>query len=63
MFDVLPKKKSFYRKTNHDEPYSFPRTTLINLCLLSILRLTEFELFRFMYFYFVICINIRCLAI
>ena len=44
MFDVLPKKKSFYRKTNHDEPYSFPRTTLINLCLLSILRLTEFEL-------------------
>ena len=32
MFDVLPKKKCFY-KTNHDEPHSFPRTTLINLCL------------------------------
>ena len=44
MFNVLPKTKGFYKKANHDEPHSFPRTTLINLCLLSILRLTEFEL-------------------
>ena len=33
MFDVLPKTKDYYKKTNHDDPHSFPRTTLINLCL------------------------------